>query len=118
MRYLQLALCGALLSAAFAGCRKEAFDDFYSRPDYLESPIYTRLTEVGQFSLFRQLIEKAGYAETLGQAGSWTLFAPNDEAVTRFIDEPGSGYVDPVTDDIPEQIVRFHLVYNAFKTNT
>ena len=117
MRYLQLALCGVLLIAIVAGCRKEAFDDFYSRPDNLESPIFARLDEVGRFSLFRQLIEKAGYAQTLAQAGYWTLFAPNDEAVARFVSEHGYGTVDEVPDDIAEQIVRYALVYNAFQTN-
>lgn len=109
-------LCVSLLLALFS-CRKQAFDDFYGRPDSLESPIYTRLEEEGRFSLFRRLIEKADYQRTLDQAGYWTLFAPNDEAVTRFLREHGYASVDDVPDPVASDIVRYALVYNAFQSD-
>ncbi len=117
MRFYKLIFLLGLFTAFCLSCRKEAFDNYYSRPDYLESPIYTRLEEEGRFSQFRRLIEKAGYMETLNQAGYWTLFAPNDDAVNKFLKEHSYANVDQVPDPIAEQIVRYALVYNAFQTN-
>lgn len=117
MRFYKLTFLLGLFTALCFSCRKEAFDNYYSRPDNLESPIYTRLEEEGRFSQFRRLIEKAGYMETLNQAGYWTLFAPNDDAVNKFMQEHNYGSVDQVPDAIAEQIVRYALVYNAFQTN-
>lgn len=117
MRFYKLTFLLGLLTAFCLSCRKEAFDDYYSRPDDLESPIYTRLEEEGRFSQFRRLIEKAGYMETLNQAGYWTLFAPNDDAVNKFLQEHNYTNVDQVPDAIAEQVVRYALVYNAFQTN-
>src|SRR5690606_28531290 len=117
MRFYKLTFLLGLLTAFCLSCRKEAFDDYYSRPDDLESPIYTRLEEEGRFSQIRRLIEKAGYMETLNQAGYWTLFAPNDDAVNKFLQEHNYGTVEEVPDAVAEQIVRYALVYNAFQTN-
>lgn len=117
MRFYKLTFLLGLFTALCLSCRKEAFDDYYSRPDDLESPIYTRLDEEGRFSQFRRLIEKAGYMGTLNQAGYWTLFAPNDDAVTAFLQEHNYASVDAVPDAVAEQIVRYALVYNSFQTN-
>src|SRR5690606_10940690 len=117
MRFYKLIFLLGLFTALCLSCRKEAFDNYYSRPDYLESPIYTRLEEEGRSSQFRRLIEKAGYMETLNQAGSWTLFARNDDAGNKFLQEHNYANVDQVPDAVAEQIVRYALVYNAFQTN-
>lgn len=117
MRFYKLTFYLGLFTALCFSCRKEAFDDYYSRPDDLEAPIYTRLEEEGRFSQFRRLIEKAGYMETLNQAGYWTLFAPNDDAVNQFLQEHSYTAVEDVPDAIAEQIVRYALVYNAFQTD-
>ncbi|TYP98378.1 uncharacterized protein DUF4993 [Sphingobacterium allocomposti] len=117
MRIYKLTFHWVVFAVLCISCRKEAFDDYYSRPDDLESPIYTRLEEEGRFSHFRRLIEKAGYMQTLNQAGYWTLFAPNDDAVHRFLQEHNYATVEEVPDAVAEQIVRYALVYNAFQTN-
>lgn len=117
MRFYKLTFVIGLFTALCLSCRKEAFDNYYSRPDYLESPIYTRLEEIGRFAQFRRLIEKAGYMETLDQAGYWTLFAPNDDAVNRFLQEHSYTTVEDVPDVVAEQIVRYALVYNAFQAD-
>ncbi len=117
MRVYKVTFYWVLFIVLCVGCRKDAFDNFYNRPENLESPIYTRLEEEGRFSLFRRLIEKASYKETLDQAGYWTIFAPNDDAVNRFLTQEGYGTVEQVPEEVAVQIVRYALVYNAFQTN-
>lgn len=106
-----------ILFTLSTSCRKQAFDEYYGRPDWLESAIYTRLQEEGRFSMLLNLIDKSGYDNTLNQAGYWTFFAPNDEAVTAFLREQNINSVDEVSAELAEKIVRYALVYNAFKTD-
>ncbi|MCH5685430.1 hypothetical protein LWM68_14905 [Niabella sp. W65] len=70
MRVLSLSM---LLILTLISCRKKE-DAFYGRPDSLESPIYGRLQEKGNFNTLLKLIDKSGYKETLESgAGYWTF---------------------------------------------
>ncbi|MFG6685843.1 fasciclin domain-containing protein [Mariniflexile sp. HNIBRBA6329] len=95
---------------------KEEFDKYYSRPDYLESPIYQQLEARGNFSSLTTLIEKAGYKDILSKAGYWTMMAPNDEAFTKFFQEQGIANASSVDSTTASKIVRYALIYNAFRT--
>ncbi|WP_162304876.1 fasciclin domain-containing protein [Sphingobacterium olei] len=117
MLFNKYSLCWLLLFLTISSCRKAAFDEFYGRPDWLESAIYSKLQEEGRFSMILKLIDKAGYQETLNQAGYWTFFAPNDEAVKRFLTEQGIADIEAISVEMAEKIVRNALVYNAFKTD-
>ncbi len=118
LRLFKRALIGAvLLNLALSGCRKAEFDNYYGRPDWLASPIYTKLQESGNFKLFLSLVDKAKYKETLDRAGYWTLFAPNDEAIQKFLSENNYSSINDVSEEVASKIVRYALVYNAFKTD-
>src|SRR5690606_7974688 len=117
MRFYKLTLLVGLLTVFCLSCRKEAFDEYYSRPDDLESPIYTRFEEEGRFSKFLQLLEDRGDMHTLKQAGYWSSVATYDEAGNPFLQEHNYASVDQVPDAVAEQIVCYALVYNAFQTN-
>jgi uncharacterized surface protein with fasciclin (FAS1) repeats len=95
-------------------CKKE-YNEFYARPDNLEQPIFQQLSSNGKFKSLTTLIEKAGYKETLSNAGYWTLFAPHDSAFAVYFKEKGLSGADAVDADLARQIVTYCLVYNAFK---
>ncbi|BAV05426.1 Fasciclin domain-containing protein [Filimonas lacunae] len=99
----------------FAACRKKAFDEYYGRPDNLANPIYQQLQSRGNFTLFLQMIDRAGYKSVLSQAGYWTLFAPNDDAVNAFLKEQHVSEVSKLDSATVSSIVEYALVYNAFK---
>jgi len=103
------------LLALLAGCSRDVFDEYYGRPDYLEDPIYQRLEAKGNFKNFTALIEKAGYKDILSKAGYWTMFAPNDEAFTKYFQENGISDVTKIDDATASKIVKYALVYNAFR---
>ncbi|MFA9190413.1 fasciclin domain-containing protein [Flavobacterium sp. FZUC8N2.13] len=105
------------LLALFASCSRDVFDEYYGRPDYLEDPIYQRLEELGNFKNFTVLIEKAGYKDILSKSGYWTLFAPNDEAFTKYFQENGISDVSKIDDATASKIVKYALVFNAFRTD-
>ena len=99
----------------FASCSRDAFDDFYGRPDYLEDPIYQQLDARGNFKNFTALIEKAGYKDILSKSGYWTMFAPNDAAFTKYFQDNGIADINAIDVSTATKIVKYALVYNKFR---
>ncbi|MFL1011697.1 fasciclin domain-containing protein [Flavisericum labens] len=100
-----------------ASCNsKEEFDEYYARPDNLEQPIFQQLEARGNFTNLTTLIEKAGYKDILGKSGYWTMMAPNDAAFENFFQEQGISNVSSIDSTMASKIVRYALIYNAFRT--
>ncbi|WP_370476342.1 fasciclin domain-containing protein [Tamlana flava] len=95
---------------------KEEFDNYYARPGDLEDPIFQQLEAHGNFTNLTALIEKAGYKDILGKSGYWTMMAPNDNAFADFFQEQGISGVASIDSTTAAKIVRFALIYNAFRT--
>lgn len=102
--------------AFFSSCRKQAFEDYYGRPDNLQPPIYQVLSSKGNFTNLLSVIDRSGYKNTLSAAGYWTFFAPNDAAFQKYFAENNTtlAAIDSVT---ARKIVTYCLVFNAFQTN-
>lgn len=113
IKYLIKSLFILAIAISFTACKK-TFDDYYARPEGLESPIYQVLESKGNFKSLLALIDKAGYKGTLSSAGYWTLFAPNDSAFTQFYKDRGISGADNVDSAAARAIVQYLLVYNAF----
>jgi uncharacterized surface protein with fasciclin (FAS1) repeats len=94
------------------GCRKKEFDEFYGRPENLGDPIYQQLQQKGNFTKFLDAIDKAGYKETLSTAGSWTVFAPTDEAFGKYMTDNN---ITAITPEIASSIVRYSMTYDGEK---
>nr|WP_315200795.1 fasciclin domain-containing protein [uncultured Flavobacterium sp.] len=104
------------LLAILFGCSSDVYDEYYGRPDDLEAPIYQQLEAKGNFKNLTVLIEKAGYKDILGKSGYWTMLAPNDDAFTKFFQEQGISDINKVDAETAAKIVRYALIYNAFRT--
>lgn len=108
-------LIAMLLITGITACRKEAWDEYYGRPDTLESPIYQVLQSKGNFTHLLAAIDKAGYKNTLSGAGYWTLFAPHDSAFQVYFKDAGIAGVAQMDSITCQKIVTYCLVFNAFK---
>lgn len=85
--------------------------------DYLEN-------RAEQYSSFNYILKRIGYDKILAGYGTYTCFAPNNEAVQRYVDSlyndmsnkdlPRNGMVGPglegLTDSLCEDIALFHLL--------
>ncbi len=109
----QIFLLLTVTTILFSCSRK--FDEFYARPDTLEDPIYQQLQAKGKFTQLLKVIDKAGYKNTLSNAGYWTLFAPHDSAFTVYLTQNSLTSVDALDSNACRKIVTYCLVYNAFK---
>jgi uncharacterized surface protein with fasciclin (FAS1) repeats len=113
LKKLLVFLCAVVL---LGSCRKEAFDNYYGRPENLEPPIYQVLTNKGNFTNLLAIIDKSGYKTTLSSAGYWTFFAPNDAAFQRYFTENNTS-LDRISSATAFKIVTYCLVFNAFQTD-
>src|SRR6476659_9949301 len=101
------------------GCKKK-FDDYYAPPANMDPPVYQQLQSKGKFTQFLLLIDKAGYKETLNNAGYWTVFAPSDSAFqtdaefTAYLQARGISSVSAIDSVTARSIVQYLLVFNAF----
>lgn len=96
-------------------CKKKAWDDYYARPDSLESSIYKVLEQKSNFSSLLAVVDKSGYKNTLSNAGYWTFFAPTDSAFTVYFKDNNISGVSALDSNACRNIVTYCLVYNAFK---
>lgn len=116
-RFLKVTAVFMLFGALFFSCRKDEFDKFYGRPAGLSKPIYQQLDSMGNFKSFLVCIDKSGYKQTLSAAGSWTIFAPTDEAFAVYLQESGVNNVSALDDETAKSIVRYSMIYDGEKLN-
>ena len=94
-------------------CQKE-FDKF-ERPQWLAGKVYTQILEIPELSTFAKCIEITGYDKILDVSGSYTVFAPSNDAFKNWF-EQNSKYKS--VDDIPltelSRIVKFHILQNPW----
>ena len=113
-KFFQHIILFSIASLMLVNCRKKQWDEYYGRPDWLEPPVYQQLQAKGNFKNLLACIDKAGYANTLGKAGYWTLFAPNDIAFQEYFTANGITGVSDMDSATCRNIITYALVYNAF----
>lgn len=101
------------LGSLVTGCRKKALDDYYNPPSNLAKPIYQVLQARGNFKDLLAVVDKAGYKQTLGDAGYWTFFAPNDSAFQNYLADMHFSSVASMDSATCRAIVQYLLVFNA-----
>ncbi|HET7732938.1 MAG TPA: fasciclin domain-containing protein, partial [Paludibacter sp.] len=89
-------------------------DAYFERPGWLEPPIYTVLEKQGKFANYLKCVDRTLYATSLKSGGLYTVFAPNDEAFTKYLSAKGYAAVSDVPDSLVNQIVSYSIVYNNY----
>jgi len=110
---LNLACCLVAL-LAFSACDDN--DDYYERPSWLEPPIYEILKGRGNFSMYLSAVDRTLYSSVLKGSGSYTVFAPNDEAFRSFLADRGYSSVENIPVEELTKIVGYSMIYNKFES--
>ena len=123
----KVTLCGALLAAGVTALLSSC------REDIDESNLYTFTGETiedylvnrsEQYSMFHQILTRIGYDKILAAYGTYTCFAPGNEAMQNYIDSlyddmsnkdlPHNGMtqrsLEGLTDSLCRDIALFHLI--------
>lgn len=69
-----------------------------------------------QFSQYAAIVERAGLMKLLSAYGTYTCFAPTNDAVDTYLHRRGLSDISQLTDADCDTIARTHLVKNSFST--
>ena len=106
----QLALLSLIL---LYSCREDLGK--YERPEWLAGKLYTQILEQPELSTFARCIELRGYDKLINVSGSYTVFAPSNEAFNLwFASHPSYNSVDDIPLPELERLVRYHIVQNPW----
>jgi uncharacterized surface protein with fasciclin (FAS1) repeats len=103
-----------VLFGMFAGCEKWTEQEMYKRPAWLPGKLYTAVLVQENLTLFAECLRLTELDKILDVSGSWTVFAPTDEAMKQFLAENGYANISDIPLDELERIAEFHIVQNPW----
>lgn len=108
---VSLVLGGNLLSGCNDDMPAESYFTFTGEmmSDYLNNH--------DDYSQFAAVVRKAGLMDLLSAFGTYTCFAPTNEAMNRYLSESGYGSVDNMPVSMCDTIARMHLMDKAYHTS-
>lgn len=113
MTRIKLLLIASFVLITFFGCEKE--HPKYQRPEWLAGKIYEQILEEEDLSTFAQSLELTGYDDIINISGSYTAFAPTNEAFNAyFAANPDYNSVEDIPVEELSKIVRYHIVQNPW----
>ncbi|MCP4309701.1 MAG: hypothetical protein GY790_00430 [Bacteroidetes bacterium] len=105
-----------LLSFLLCNCTKLEDQEKYQNPEWLAGKLYTLIKENESLSVFASLLEYTGYDTVLDLTGSFTVFAPDNQAFESWLNEHPE-YGDDIT-KMPyreaEAMVHYHIIQNRW----
>ncbi len=102
-----------LLLLIIYSCKQE--QDIYKRPEWLAGKVYTQVKSTPELSTFAQCIELTGYDQILDVSGSYTVFAPTDNAFKLYFEtNPNYNSVEDIPPSVLEELVKYHIVQNPW----
>ena len=99
-----------------AGCDPDLKPgDKYERPEWLAGKVYTQLLDQPDLSTFARCVELTGYDTIIDRSGTYTIFAPNNEAFTLWFQEhPLYNQVEDIPEEELQKLVKYHLVQSPW----
>jgi len=97
----------------FTACRKEI--DKFEKPDWLEGKLYTQLLTVPEVDSFAVCVAMAGYDTILDRSGSYTIFAPDNQAFRDyFAATPAYSSISDIPRNKILELVCVHIIQNPW----
>lgn len=103
-----------VICSAIASCSDEPdAENFYTYKGQMMSEY---LHANSQFSQYAAIVERAGLMKLLSAYGTYTCFAPTNNAIKLYLEGRGLTDISQLTDADCDTIARTHLVNNVFST--
>jgi uncharacterized surface protein with fasciclin (FAS1) repeats len=104
------------LGIIFTACTDITDQDKYQKPEWLAGKVYTQISVMEDLSVFTSLLQNTGYDTILDLTGSYTIFAPTDEAFQRwFIQHPElGGDISNLMKEEQRKMVQYHILQNRW----
>lgn len=107
-----LMAAGALL---LLGCNpdKDRYEK-YEKPDWLTGKVYTQMLEIPELSTYASCVELTGYDTIIDISGSYTVFAPDNDAFAVWLQQNNYASIEDIPADELESLVLYHIVQNPW----
>ena len=106
----------SVLSFLFSGCAKLEDQDKYQNPDWLKGKLFTQISANENLSVFASLLEYTGYDTVLDLTGSFTVFAPDNQAFETWLSAHPEfgGDISNLPLKEAEAMVQYHILQNRW----
>lgn len=98
----------------FALSCKKGFNKYYDDESPKGGSLYNKIKADPNFTTFTKGLERADLVQFISQGGLYTVFAPTDEAFSKFLNNNGYATIDDVPIDKLFKILSFHIVNNMW----
>ena len=113
-KYQVILLLLGIYNTLFVSCDIMNTNEKYQRPEWLPGKLYTTVTLQKELGLFAQCLRITGLDTIIDVSGSWTAFAPSDEAVRQYLAENNYSSVLDIPKTKLERIVKFHIIQDSW----
>lgn len=96
------------------GCTDIYEMEKYNRPSWLAGKLYTQVAAEEDLTRFAECLRLTGYDTILDVSGSFTVFAPSDEAMDHFLATNQYSSVSEIPGEELKKIVKFHIIQNPW----
>lgn len=100
-----------------SGCNDIYEQELYKNPDWLAGKVYTQVAAEEDLSQFAECLQITGYDSLLDKSGSFTIFAPTNDAVESYLANNQFSSVSDIPKSQLEKLVKFHIIQDAWSTN-
>lgn len=109
---ISLLFCTAI--AGIAGLLSSCVTDDIDAINYYTSTKRTAAQFISDspecYGLFETILDRANYSRSLSTYGTYTVFAPNNEAVENYLSSKGYSSVDDIPLNVCDTIARTHII--------
>lgn len=106
-------LLGILLVITL-GCEDITEREKFQRPDWLPGKVFSTVFAQEYLNKFTECLKLTGMDTILDVSGAWTVFAPTDGAIDRYLAENQYGSVSDIPPDELLILVKSHIVQNPW----
>ncbi|MBV5315255.1 MAG: fasciclin domain-containing protein [Prolixibacteraceae bacterium] len=99
-----------ILFLIFVGCDELTYREKYQRPDWLPGKLYTTVSVQDNLSMFTECLQLTGLDTILDVSGSWSVFAPTNEAMKQYLSENHYANISAIPLNELEKITKFHII--------
>lgn len=103
------------IAALLSNCKKTDLRETTTQdPNILD---YLQKDSLQRFTKLLAVIEKTGYSSAMNTYGTYTLFAPTDEAIDNYLKKLNVASIDQLKDSDLKAIIQFHLLEDVVQTS-
>ena len=116
MTFTTVLLCILFMPFFISSCT-DKIDEHYEEPEWLKGSAWEVLEDRGNYSLFLQAVELAGFKPIMEGKSILTVMAPDDTAFSAYLEKHGYSDISEINLDELKKVIGFHLLYYSYNKN-